>query len=374
MIKSSAVANRKSKMATIRNRNGKLYMDYRANGKRVQRSTGLSDTPVNRKLLLESVIPKLEQSIKLGIVSKLEPKKFSHYFSKYVEIKQNDKGYHHKSYVYKLVNEHFGTFVIEKINRLHVKEYLNGLNIKNSSKKLYLATIRGVLDLAMDDDALERNVAKDIKLQKDDKEKVRPFSQEEVQRLLQNAEGMLKQYLGIAFYTGMRSGEILGLMRMDIADDHISIRRSISNGKVTSPKTLGSVRDIPLFENVRPYVDAQMNASKSCYLFELNGKPLRDISYFKRQWYALIHKCGIDYRKLYNTRHTFVTAMLNSGKYKTMDIARIVGHTSPRMILTTYSGFIGEDHLDIDTKSFSYGDTLVTDDSKKTKDTNMKNA
>jgi len=358
-MKGSAVA-RKVGMPKIRDRNGKLYLDYRANGRRVQKSTGLEDTRANRKLLEKEVIPELTLRIKLGIFSKPEAKSFSHYFFKYVEIKQNDKGYENKSYVFKRVNERFGAQPVDKINRLHVKEYLNSLEIKNSSRKLYLSIIRGVLDIAMDDDVLERNVAKDIRLAKDEKEEVRPFSEEEVRKLLSHATGMFRNYLAIAFYTGMRSGEILGLMRSDVQSDRITVKRSISHGKITSPKTVGSIRDIPYFENARPYIEAQMKASASLYLFDLEGHHLRDVSYFKRQWIRLIGKTGIEYRKIYNTRHTFVTAMLNSGGYKVMDIARIVGHTSPRMILTTYSGYIGEEHLKIDTSSFSYGDSLVT--------------
>ncbi len=41
--------------------------------------------------------------------------------------------------------------------------------------------------------------------------------------------------------------------------------------------------------------------------------------------------------------------MLNSGKFKIMEIAAIVGHTSPQMIMTNYSGFIKSEHLKLDT-------------------------
>ena len=41
--------------------------------------------------------------------------------------------------------------------------------------------------------------------------------------------------------------------------------------------------------------------------------------------------------------------MLNSGKFKIMEIAAIVGHTSPEMIMKNYAGFIQDSHLKIDT-------------------------
>ena len=48
--------------------------------------------------------------------------------------------------------------------------------------------------------------------------------------------------------------------------------------------------------------------------------------------------------------------MLDSGKFKIMEIAAIVGHTSPQMIMTNYAGFINEEHLKIDT-TFELFDT-----------------
>lgn len=131
---------------------------------------------------------------------------------------------------------------------------------------------------------------------------------------------------------------------------------------MTAPKTIGSIRDIPMFEAVKPYLKEQMKRSQSLYLFDNDKKHINDISYFRRQWRTLIKNSGIPYRKIYNTRHTFITAMLNSGQVKIMELAAIVGHTSPRMIMSNYAGFIQDNHLKIDTNinlfEIKAGDTL----------------
>ena len=57
----------------------------------------------------------------------------------------------------------------------------------------------------------------------------------------------------------------------------------------------------------------------------------------------------MEYRKLYTTRHTFITAMLNSEQFKIMEIAAIVGHTSAEMIIKNYAGFIKDNHLKVAT-------------------------
>lgn len=361
MTTSSAVAKRKD-MATIRVRGGKLYLDYRVSGKRVQRSTGLDDTEANKEKLRNEVIPALVMRIKLGDLRKPESKKFSHYFIKFAELHQDDRSYNRAVYVYKKVNAHFGQTDVAKITRLMVKEYLNSLTVKDKTKKEYLFCIKGVLDIALDDELVDRNVAVGITFKRAEKEPVQPFTKEEVALLLQHSEGMFRNYIGIAIYTGMRPGEIIGLMRSDILEDRITIKRSISKGNITRPKTIGSVRDIPMFNEVRPFIEDQLKRSESLYLFDYDKKFLQGVDFFKRRWKQLIADSGIEYRKLYSTRHTFITAMLNNSNLKIMEIAALVGHTSPQMIMTNYAGFLKDHHLKIDTNIKLFGDSLVTVD------------
>ncbi|MGE0738276.1 tyrosine-type recombinase/integrase [Sulfurimonas sp.] len=298
------------------------------------------------------------------LLQKFDNKKFSCFYEKYLIEHESNKGFFNRLPTYRKVLKYFGEFEVSKINRQMVKDFLFSLgDIKNDSKKKYLTCIKGILDIALDSDLITRNVAKDIAFAKETKEAINPFSGDEIALLLNNADQMLKNYLGIAFYTGMRSGEILGLMHGDILSDKISVKRSISRGNITSPKTMGSIRDIPIFESVKPFLREQIKqSSKSLYLFSQNGTNIDDVSFFRYRWRELLKACNIPYRTIYNTRHTFITAMLNSGKFKIMDIAAIVGHTSPQMIMTRYAGFIKENHLKIDTNleifSDSFGDNL----------------
>jgi len=293
-----------------------------------------------------------------------EWKKFSYFYQRYLNEHEKDKGFYNRLPLYRKVERHFGDFEVARINRQMIKDFLFALgNLKKDSKKKYLTCIKGVLQIAKDSELISRNVAEDIMFAKEAKIEIDPFSSEEISLILQKADGMLKNYLGIALYTGMRSGEILGLMHGDILSDRISIKRSISRGNITTPKTIGSMRDIPMFESTKLFLREQMKQnSKSLFLFSQNGKNIDDISFFRYRWKELLEVCNIPYRTIYNTRHTFITAMLNSGKFKIMDIAAIVGHTSPQMIMTRYAGFIKENHLKIDTNleifSDSFGDTL----------------
>lgn len=320
-------------------RSGKIYLDYALNGKRTQKSTGLVDNEKNIKLVVEKLIPKIEAEITLGVYKK-KAKTFDYFAEQFLQEKSKQKSYFQKEYVYKKVIEHFSSFKIENITRNDVKRYLNSLEIKRESKAVYLLAIRGILDIALDDESIKQNVCVGIKLEDEAKEKdVKIFSKDEIKILLEKSSGLLRGFLAISFFTGMRAGEVLGLKQEDISENYINVKRSISDGRITTPKTKTSIRKIPILSELRPYLEELRN-SKSFYLLQYDGRNIRDVGYFKRMWKSLIKECDIPYKAIKNTRHTFATMMLNSGKFKVMDIARILGHNSPRMILTVYSGFI----------------------------------
>lgn len=355
MFIEDVVALEKVNMVKIISRRNVLYLEYIYEKKRVRKSTKLEDNAENRKLLNKSVIPTLISKIITGDMRKSNEENFDYYYEKYLLFKQHDKSYSGRKYVFEKVNAHFKDFAVKRISRLMVKEYLASLKLKSSSKKDYLYCIKGVLDIALDDDVLDRNVAVGIKFKREPKPEVQLFAPDEVLTLLNEADGMFKSYLGIAFLTGMRSGEIIGLMKSDIREDRICVRRSISKGSITTPKTIGSVRDIPIMQGIEEFIRERLVNSAGLYLFEIDSKPLYDSTYFKKQWHKLIEKTGLIYRKLYCTRHTFITAMLNAERYKIMEIARMVGHTSPEMIMKNYAGFIKDAHLKIQTDIDIFG-------------------
>lgn len=57
--------------------------------------------------------------------------------------------------------------------------------------------------------------------------------------------------MALAFYLGLRKGEIAGLQWGDVDADYIHIRRACVRGVVGTPKTLKSVRSVPLIAPVK---------------------------------------------------------------------------------------------------------------------------
>lgn len=342
-------------VASIFQRKGVLYIKYSVNDKVKRKSTGLKDTPENRKLILKEVLPKFEAKIALGqLDEKVKKRPFEYYANKYLEYKQELKSFNH---IYgRVVNKILPVFkgmLVDEIKRTNIKDFTHGL-LKTLSPKTVsniLSVLNGIFEIAIEDEVIKDNVCEHIKLPQHNKDEIEPFTPDEVEKILESIkEEWFKNFVAIGFYTGMRTGEIMALMANDIDYNNksIKVRRSINRGKVQTPKTKTSIRDVPMFDVLIPYLKSQQALSKQLFLFTDKGEPYYEASYIsKRRWKLLLDSLGIKYRRLYTTRHTFISAMLRTGKLSLLDIARIVGHSNTQMIITNYARFIDGEQLKI---------------------------
>lgn len=339
----------------FRRSNGKLYLEYEAYGKTVQKSTRLEDTKQNRAIVQKEVIPQLQRKILNGELSVGAPKGLKFYSESYLRDKEHLKSFWQiKRQVEKII-DYFGDIQVTQLNKSHIKKWVHHrLTVHNNTPKTireYLTHIRGIIREAVDQEHIHKNVAYDIKLPSYTKKDFEPFSQEEVLKILQNSNEWFRLFFAISFYTGMRTGEVLALTRNDInlEERTISITRSVSRGKTTTPKTKNSIRKVPIFDDLVPYLK---NLPKSIPLFmTVGGKASKGSDSINRNEYkALLIRCNIEYRKIYATRHTFIVSMLKHSELSILEIAQLVGHTTTQMIIQNYGKYIKGEHLRIDKK------------------------
>ena len=331
--------------------NGKLYLEYKAHGKTVQKSTRLPDTPQNRALVKKEVIPALQGKILRGELSQEKPKTFSYYSEIYLSDKTHLKTYNRVVKHVASINAVLGDIQIDLLRKSDIKDWTRDMLFIRTSKTVrnYLTSVRGVIDIAIDKEVINHNVAHNLKLPAHSPKEVEPFSEKDVRLLLVHANEFLKLYLAIGFYTGLRTGEILGLMYSDIDFDKkvIHVKRSISEGKVTTPKTKGSIREVPILDDLLPYLKKPV---KSLWMFSRqDGTRLGRFGENRyREWHTLLDKCNLEYRKPYATRHTYIVTMLKNSDLSILEIAQIVGHTTTQMIIQNYGKYIKGEHLKLD--------------------------
>ncbi len=287
---------------------------------------------------------------------------FEHYADIYLQIKQAElKLSSIEKYTHILENvilPEFADREIAVIKPLDLRLWFSKFNhLSPKTRRDYLIVLRGVFQEAFYDEVITRNPVDFIRLPKLQKSKIQPFTQFEIKQILRNATGWHRNYYAIAFMTGLRSGEIIALKWSDIdfLKREIYVQRTRRKGIETKPKTIESIRIVPIFDDLLPYLENQfeLTGEKRSYVFLNGDKPFRDTnSCLDRPWRTLLKNLRIPYRRLYNTRHTFATLALNSGRFTKNQVSMILGHTNHQMLFQVYANFIESERNQID-RSFS---------------------
>ena len=360
---------------TMFNRNGKLYLQFYVDGKLKQKSTRLKDTPANRKLVQQEVIPKLYLMLKNGELSKQKPKEFDFYASIYLRQKENLKTY--KELYNIITNQFYKVFGkntnIAEIKKAHIKEWVDKKLIDTSPKRVkrLLQILAAIFDIAIEYEHIEKNPAANLKLPKHIPiREMQPFTPKEVKLLLDNAEGWFKNMLAFLFYTGVRTGEMLALTWSDVDFNNMTIRvnKSKRHGVLSTPKTKTAIRKVPIFTPLLPYLEEQLEFCKNSNPKTLNvffnprtKKEFFGVKHIHSDWKKLLEKVNIPYRVIYNTRHTFAINMIRAG-VNIADVSQMLGHKSIRETLESYAKFLPEEYLkmkrDIDPFTDNQTDTI----------------
>lgn len=323
-------------------RGKKLWINYTIDSKRYRKPTGLNNNAKNRKIVETIIIPQILTKITTGEIYKKKPKSFSYYGEIFLKHKEKAlRTYLDKLPYFERVLEHFGNTNIDKITRLDIKEYLNTLIMKSNSKRIYKSCINEIFELAVDDGILAYNPALNIKLSKDTKIPVQYFYKYEVEKLLSTATGFMRVYLLIAFNTGMRPEEILGLQFTDIRDNIITISRVRTKGRVDYPKTNNSFRKLKIPQFI--FEEIESLKSNSLYLF----RDIDDVGKLRKKWLKLIKDADVEHRKMSATRHTFATLMLQEKIVSINELSGLLGHSSPKVTFAHYSGVIDSSLIDL---------------------------
>lgn len=283
---------------------------------------------------------------------------FSHYSSIFLDFKKhelkNSTFDKYKNIVAQRLDPFFGDMLISAVKPSDIKRWLYDISdVGDKSKRHYLGVLNGILKEALYDEAIQKNPIVHIKQPKYSSPGINPFNADEVGLIMKNSiENNFKFYLAIAFYTGMRSGEIISLKKDDIdfKNMNISVRSSRSRFGESTPKTKGSIRDIPIIGLLEPYLLDLYAAHDHDYLFVTQyNQPYRDTNVFtNRFWIPLLEELKIDYRRPYNTRHTYATNMLYKNLVTPIQLAQLLGHSNTQMVYEVYVNYIETNYKTFD--------------------------
>lgn len=215
-----------------------------------------------------------------------------------------------------------------------------------------LIPLRGVFDIALDDDVISTNPVEKIKNTKHQSPPPDPFSRAEMEQLLtwlyekyHKEAPVYWLYFEIAFWTGMRTGELLALTWDDIDFDAglIKVSKVVSNGEVVNRTKTAEYREVffnPRSEDaIKRLKIAWQGASNRLFMSpRYINSPWQTDKTPRRALTEAMKATKIRHRATYTTRHTFITNCLTDG-LNIYFVAKQTGH-SVRTLETRYARWI----------------------------------
>lgn len=335
-------------------RDGKVHLDVIIDGERFRRSTGRPSTPANLKYVeknWQSEVDRIKNKEKIEEVEEGEMtvEKYGYkslQANRIYRAKATNTDY--EQAFKKHIISVFGQIPLSKVTQTDIKQWQSNLQeIGLSGKRIHvISTIfQGIMRDAVNDDLIAKNPFLGLKgISRKALKEITPFTFDEVKYIITNTEGWFKNFLGVAFFTGMRTGELLALSWEDINmhSKKIIVRKSMSRGTIKCTKT-GESRVIDMLPPVEAALKEQFKITglkgQSVFYSRWTQDSFTNTSTLGRHhWKPLLKKLMLPDRVLYNTRHTFATMMISKGE-DIIWVSKMLGHANSSITLSVYARY-----------------------------------
>lgn len=364
--------------------NDRLQLRFRFAGKRHYLSLGLPETRENRKLA-EMKAREIELDILSGhfdeTLAKYKPQsalstaapditptvtpKLDELWEKFLEYKRPQCSPSTMRYQYRVFSGYvkkLPTYDLEQA--AEIREHVLKTIPINSARR-FITRLSACCNWAMKSGWITTNpfvgMASEVKLPKGtggEMEDINPFSVDERDKIL-NAflnntvcpkhsrvkHSYYYPFIFFLFNTGCRTSEAVALQWKHITDNFrfVLFEQAVvesENGTVCKQglKTQEK-RRFPCNQKMQDFLKGikPENCTPETLVFPSPTQKWIDSNNFRnRAWTHVLNKVGVEYRKLYQTRHTFITLALDNG-LDAKDVARLAG-TSPEVIYRHYAG------------------------------------
>lgn len=253
------------------------------------------------------------------------------------------------------VNTHilpnFGKLMVADFKPSVFKDWAAKADISAKSINEVRSILHGVLKELVFDEVLESNPIEKCPTSPKQRTEPEPFDTKEREAIISALpEGYARDFYIFSFWTGLRTGEQLGLQwgDFDAEKRRIYIRRSIVHGKLAGTKTNSSYRTHELSEQALDVLlrikKTHPNLAPDARIF-LDPRTMLPWPYDgimrERFWTPALTKARVKYRRPYNCRHTYASTMLTAGKDPTW-LAKQMGHKDWGMIRMVYARWLGD--------------------------------
>lgn len=335
-------------------------------GRRVRFSTGLKNNAQNRAFILREC----ENIIKEYFIPKTAGKdSLENYAKKFLDSAKTLKKSSQNTYQTSInvlkryfdFRKNLASFSTEDVERFYAKLNAEGLSA-NRAKRLK-AIANAIFERAFCEGKIPKNPFASLLKKRlsnlRDKKECEPFSLDEIKDILSACDELeksdkrffwFKPACVLAFFSGLRSGELLALRweNIDFFSAKIYVKSTINRFGITLPKTKSSLREVDLLPVVAKelgnFARAKFgtNEPKGFLFVDFANKPfINTAGEFGELWRSTLSYAGLSLRRFYNTRHTFASVMISKGE-NIMWVSKMLGHKNANITLNTYARFIDD--------------------------------
>lgn len=346
-------------------RGNSIIIDFTFDGRRCKESLKISPTPKSlqearrkREAILYDIAMGNFQYEKYFPYSK-KAKKFSKNQGNHITIENALKDWLRKkdrkcadstikdysSAIYFHLIPAFGKINLTELKRSHVDDWIETLNITNKRINNILSPLRQVFKDAFFDGLISVNPLLRVAYLPIKHREPQPFNKEEISKILNHLTGQEKNLIQFAFWSGLRTSELIGLRWEDIdfENDRFYVRQAVVRGKVKDTKTSAGTRTVDLNEHSKEALLSQKGyteGSERVFHDVRTNQPWKnDQAIRKRLWLTTLKSNNIPFRNPYQTRHTFASMMLCEGR-NPLWVAQQMGHKDWGMIIKHYGRWI----------------------------------
>ena len=210
---------------------------------------------------------------------------------------------------------------MQDIKTFHFQKIVNASELSVASDLKLKSLFVMLSDYAMQNDIINKNYAKYVEINyKKKKDKIhKPFSEAEIEKLIEYDKYPYVDTILIMIYTGFRIGELLSIKTKDVDIKTMCIKGG-------SKSEAGKDRVVPCHVKIRGYIMKHYVENSEYLIHNENLKPLDYQTYRKEHFNKIMDALHMKHLP-HDCRHTFATRLSNVGA-NTTAIKKLIGHAN----------------------------------------------
>lgn len=252
---------------------------------------------------------------------------FEELYNEWSKIKFEEEISHQTIDNYKAGWKHLSKYkkvLFRDLRTSHLQTVINECRIKGLSKstlKKIKIVASMMYDYAIDNDIVDKNYAKKIKIKKEEKTEKEAFTDLEIKKIEDKIDIVeWADVIIVLIYTGLRITELLDLTKFSIDLENQLIKGGIKTDA-------GKDRIVPIHPKISGTIQKWYNKNGERLICSADGKRISSRKFREDFYIPALKVIGVRELNPHSCRHTFATLLSKAGA-ETIHIQKIIGHAN----------------------------------------------